>query len=137
MGFINFYSLKNKPSVKGFTIVELMVVIVIIALLTTIVAINYSAYLHDASETQVKTDLTSAASKLKTAAVDGGVYPNDGTKADLTAAGFEGSSEVTITPIAVTNPDTSFCLEGTSNKYSDITLYMTDTASEPSTTSCP
>lgn len=127
----------RKRSTAGFTIVELMVVILVIGILSTIVVINYSSYLHDAGETQVKTDLTSAASKLKAAAVDGGVYPSSGSKADLNAAGFEGNSDVTVTPIAVSAPDTSFCLKGTSDKYSDIIFYMTDTAVDPSTTACP
>ena len=132
----SFLKLRDRQS-TGFTLVELMVVILVIAILSTIVVINYSSYLHGASETQVKSDLTSAASKLKAAAVAGGVYPSSGSKADLDAAGFEGNSNVTITPIAVSAPDTSFCLKGTSNKYSDITFYMTDTAAEPSTTACP
>ncbi len=116
---------------------ELLVVVIVIGILATIAVINYSNYLHTAATSQVKTDLSSAASKLKSAAVDGGVYPSSGSKADLTAAGFEGSSDVTVTPQVVTEPDTSFCLKGISNRYSDIILYMTDTAAEPSTTSCP
>ena len=133
---LSWQSLKRN-SASGFTIIELIVVILVISILSTIVSISYGSYLHDTGETQVKTDLISAASKLKTAAVDSGVYPSSGSKADLVAAGFEGSSDVTITPIVVTAPDTSFCLSGTSNKYSDITFYITATAAEPSTTVCP
>lgn len=63
----------SRPAFQnGFTIVELLVVVVVVAILATIVVVSYNGITRTASETAVKTDATSAAKQLELAkTIDG------------------------------------------------------------------
>lgn len=59
----------------GFTIVELLVVIVVIGILAAITAISYSGVQSKAIEASLQSDLNNAAIKLKMDLIVDGVYP--------------------------------------------------------------
>jgi len=61
---------------KGFTIVELLIVIVVIGILAAIVIVAYNGVQHMATESSVKSDLNSAAKAMGVASVDTGAYPD-------------------------------------------------------------
>ena len=63
----------------GFTIVELLIVIVVIAILATIGILAYSGIRDRANDSAVKSDLNMIARKLRLYAVNDGVYPTSGT----------------------------------------------------------
>jgi general secretion pathway protein G len=66
----------RKPTEEGFTLVELMVVIVIIGLLTTIVAINVLPSLGKANAQVAKTDIATLDQAVEHYRIDNITYPS-------------------------------------------------------------
>ena len=62
---------------QGFTIVELLVVIVVIAILAAITIVSYNGIIQNASDTALKADLQQAASQVDVSAIGSGIYPSD------------------------------------------------------------
>lgn len=60
---------------QGFTIVELLIVVVVIAILAAITIVAYSGITAQAKEAALKTDLTTAAKKLNLEKVESGSFP--------------------------------------------------------------
>ena len=73
----------GRNSEKGFTLVELMVVIVIIGLLTTIVVINVMPALDKGNKTKAQTDISQLEQALEQYRLDNLTYPSatDGLRA--------------------------------------------------------
>lgn len=67
---------------RGFTIVELLIVIVVIAILAAISLVAYSGFQNRASDAAVTSDLSNLARQFNLFKVDDGSYPD--TIADLT-----------------------------------------------------
>ncbi|WP_165314454.1 FISUMP domain-containing protein [Agromyces protaetiae] len=59
----------------GFTIVELLIVIVVIAILATITVVSYNGVVNQANETAVKSDLQTLTSILELDSITSGSYP--------------------------------------------------------------
>ena len=59
----------------GFTIVELLIVIVVIAILAAITIVAYNGIQNRANDTAIQNDLKSIAQKLELYKVDNGIYP--------------------------------------------------------------
>lgn len=74
---------KNVKS-SGFTIVELLIVIVVIAILVAISIVAYTGIQERARASQASSALAQAKNKLEIYRVDNGVYP---TSANLSSAG--------------------------------------------------
>jgi prepilin-type N-terminal cleavage/methylation domain-containing protein len=69
---------------RGFTIVELLVVIAVIAILATIVIVGYGAVIGNANDGSVKSDLQKIDDAMKQAALDnGGIFPNTASEMQL------------------------------------------------------
>ncbi|MFT4259497.1 LamG-like jellyroll fold domain-containing protein [Microbacterium sp.] len=60
---------------RGFTVVELLIVIVVIAILATITAVSYRGITARATETAIKSDLQTLATQLELDAAENGEYP--------------------------------------------------------------
>jgi prepilin-type N-terminal cleavage/methylation domain-containing protein len=91
------------PSTKsGFTIVELLVVIVVIGILAAITIVSYAGISQRATVASLQSDLTNAAQQLKLYYTDHGSYPTslNGSNCPL------GSDP---------SPDTRYCLKSSSN----------------------
>lgn len=70
--------MKSMTKHKGFTIVELLIVVVIIGILAAIVVVAYNGITSQAQASSIKNDLTSAAKKLEIYKVENGSYPTTG-----------------------------------------------------------
>lgn len=90
----------------GFTIVELLIVIIVIAILATISIVAYNGIQNSASETALKSDLRNAATQLGLAYANDGVYP--GSAATL--------SKSTGTTFEYDSDGTEYCLSATSSR---------------------
>lgn len=93
---------------KGFTIIELIVVIAIIAVLAAVVMVNVTQYINKGKDAAIKSNLSS----LQTTAAD---YYNDSTKGNgdyvgLCATTAEGSIEAAI-EAATGNTSSYVCAE--------------------------
>ncbi len=70
----------NRTRQVGFTIVELLIVIVIIGILAAIVIVAYNGITSQARESAVKSDLANARKKLTLYKVDNGTFPIDASE---------------------------------------------------------
>jgi general secretion pathway protein G len=68
---------RNRTNEQGFTLAELMVVIVIIGLLTTLVAKDVMGFLSGGRRTAAVSDITQIGEALTTYAIKNGQYPED------------------------------------------------------------
>src|SRR5690606_38518994 len=68
---------------RGFTIVELLIVIVVIAILATITIISYNGITKLAKESSLKSDLRTGATALEIVRIESGKYPADQASVDL------------------------------------------------------
>ena len=70
--------MKNSRNHRGFTIVELLIVIVVIAILAAISVVAYNGIQNRANDTAVQSDLASFGKQLKLMEVDLGAPPAGG-----------------------------------------------------------
>ena len=91
-------NIKNMKKAHGFTIVELLVVIVVIGILATITIVSYAGITQKANTTKAQTNAQSAQSVAEVFNADKGYYPYYTT--DFLV------SEITKLPAAVVFDDT-------------------------------
>lgn len=93
---------------QGFTIVELLIVIVVIAILAAITIVSYNGISSKATESALKSDLNTAAKQINIAKVENGSYPSNTN--DIKTSG---DAEYTY---AAT--DSTFCLSAAKGGFS-------------------
>lgn len=91
---------------QGFTIVELLIVIVVMAVLVTISVVAYRGIQDRARASEVAAGLTQAKKKLELYKVDHGTYPTTGNLASADVNDGDVSYQYT-------SDGTSYCLTGT------------------------
>jgi prepilin-type N-terminal cleavage/methylation domain-containing protein len=92
-------SLKNKS--KGFTIVELLIVIVVIGILATLVIVTFTGIQQKARDSKRKTDINALNSHVEAYYASNGYYP---TLKDLQTASFLSTSLKGFDPSALSDP---------------------------------
>ena len=108
----------TREKTKGFTIVELLIVIVIIGILATIAAIAYNGIQKSTTASVMKQTLHSAATKMKLANAETETYLSS-FPSDLTVPDTIGIA------LTVVESEKEFCINSTSQKYADIQLSIT------------
>jgi type IV pilus assembly protein PilA len=80
---------------KGFTLIELMIVIAIIGILAAIAIPNFVSYRQRSYNSAAQSDIKNAMTTQEAYFVDNGTYTT--STALLTAAGYTASKDVTLT----------------------------------------
>ena len=86
---------------RGFTIVELLIVIVVIGILAALVIVTYNGIQQKARDTERKTDINAVASHLEAYNAQEGRYT---TLADLNSATFRAANMKGLDPAALQDP---------------------------------
>src|SRR5580698_7400255 len=92
-------SLKQKS--KGFTIVELLIVIVVIAILATLVIVTFTGIQQKARDSKRQTDIDALDSHLEAFYANNGYYP---TITDLQSSTWVSANMKGFDPTALTDP---------------------------------
>lgn len=92
-------SLKNKN--KGFTIVELLIVIVVIGILATLVIVTFTGIQQKARNSQRQTDINALDSHIEAYYAQTGNYP---TYAQLTSSTWRSANMKGLDPEALVDP---------------------------------
>lgn len=110
-------------SSRGFTIVELLVVVIVIAILAAIVTIAYNGIQTRAAQAIVKDSLANVATAMKAAAVE--ISSFDTIPSNVKIAEGVGVALTELTPPATSS--NSFCANGVHSKYTSIRYHITET----------
>jgi type IV pilus assembly protein PilA len=92
---------KNKGNQKGFTIVELLIVIVVIGILATLVLVTFTGIQKKARDSQRQTDIQAVNSQVAAFYTNYGFYP---TLADLQSSSFVSTYLKGLDPQALVDP---------------------------------
>jgi prepilin-type N-terminal cleavage/methylation domain-containing protein len=107
-------SLKNRS--KGFTIVELLIVIVVIAILATLVIVTFTGIQQKARDSQRQTDINAVDSHLEAYYAQNGYYP---TLANLQDTTWLGTNMKGLDPQALVSPKGATVLGTASSSTQD------------------
>lgn len=90
-----------KQKQAGFTIVELLIVIVVIAILAAITIVAYNGIQARAQETAVRSDLSNAGKKMQLFYTDNSRYPNSITELETVGIDISNGAYAIWTTVAV------------------------------------
>lgn len=107
-----------KKNSRGFTIVELLIVIVVIGILAALVIVTYNGIQQKARDTERKTDIKALQGQLEAYWANNAKYP---TMAQVNDATFRTTNMKGIDPAALADPKNaasqSVCAATTANCY--------------------
>jgi len=109
-------SLKNRS--KGFTIVELLIVIVVIAILATLVIVTFTGIQQKARDSQRQTDINALDSHIEAYYAQHGNYP---TVDQLNSSSWRSTNMKGLDPEALLAPNSTTAIDSTASttsKYS-------------------
>ena len=104
---------KNLHSVSGFTIIELLIVIAVLALLTAIAVPSYQGYVLKARRTEAKDLLFTTAQRLQQYYTQNDVYTTNTTTLGVSTTSENGYYTLTIAAGHTGDPDTSYAVTAT------------------------
>lgn len=102
-------SLKKKAS-QGFTIIELLIVIVVIGILAALVITTYNGIQQKARDTERKTDINAVQGQVEAYQAENGKYPclasvTSTCAADINSATFRAANMKGLDPAALADPN--------------------------------
>jgi len=113
--------LKHTIRQHGFTIVELLIVIIVIAILAAITTVAYNGIQQRAVDSAVRSGLSDAVKQLENKKTLDSAYP-----ADLAATGLQSDSLVVYQYTHTASPE-GYCLSATSPKSKTLAYHITNT----------
>ncbi len=113
---------------RGFTLVELMVSVAVLAILAGVSVVGYGKWRESVAQKEVQSDLQVAASAMEGVKNFGNGYPSSIPPA------FKGSPNVTVTYIS--GDDSSYCIRAVSNLYSYVSYYLSSSSKVLQTGGC-
>lgn len=120
--------MKRKDS--GFTLVEIMIVVAVIAILAGIIIVGYGAWRKSASENVVKSDLTVLFAKMESVRQATNQYP--------TSVPSDVQKNNTTTFTYVSGDATTYCIQGQNSGNADVYFHVTQgSQSLPQSGTCP
>lgn len=122
--------MSNKRS--GFTLVEMVIVVVVIGILVSIVILSFGAWRDRTGRTELEAELRSASSAIKNYQNFNNAYPTS-----LSVIPYSGSSNVTLT-YTLRPGGASYCLNALSKTAPSLPrMYINSTTGiAPTATSC-
>ena len=132
---------KRQPN-NGFTIIELMVVIVIIGILASITFISYGNYQKSVDVARVQSDLNAVSSAMENARNFGDGYPigDIGLSPNVLSTfkpSHDSTGHVFVTVSGGSLDGTSYCVNAVSAQDSSIQYYISNTSQGVISGSCP
>ena len=132
----SFKSLSNTPKAstasRGFTIIELLIVIVIIGILVAITAVSFGGITKQAKESALKSELKRISTSLELHKAKNGTYPTSLATAISPIANPTTNANITYAPL---NNGTSYSLTATDTSNPSISLVQTPTTTAQSASS--
>lgn len=119
--------MRKKVDLNGFTIVELLIVVVVIAILASLTIVSYNGISKRAIESSLKTDLTNTSKKIENAKTLNGSYPSSQSNADIAQSGTN-----SVTYIPRTN---GYCI--TAQATNGMSFYLLNTGGLITSGICP
>jgi len=116
---VPFLKATARSDVRGFTIVELLIVIVVIAILAAITIVGYNGIATQAKEASLKSDLGNGARQIQLAKITTNSYPADP----------DSLKKNDTTTFQYTSTETTFCLTATSSGLPGKSFYITESGS--------
>lgn len=120
---------------RGFTIVELLVVVVVIAILAAITIVSFNGIVGRARDTVLKSDLRGAATQLALDYTNDGSYPSSEAEAN-DGSGLSKSEGVSFTYV-YSEGSKSYCLEARSSMLPNTVFHISDTTGSVQEGKCP
>lgn len=111
----------RSSSESGFTLTELIVVIIVIGILASISTVSYVGWRESMIDTQLKNDLSAAVSAMENERN----FSTTGYNTFLPAS-FHSSEDVTVT-LESSSDTTTFCIKAVSDKDLTKVLYVDET----------
>jgi len=105
-------------SQRGFTIVELLIVVVVIAILAAVTIVAYNGISTRAKESSLKTELTNGVKQLQVFKIQNGAFPTD-------TSGIKKADTTTFT-YTYDNATQTFCLSAVSSLLAGKTYRITE-----------
>ena len=105
-----------RKTTSGFTIVELLIVIIVIAILAAITIVAYNGMQNRTYDTAIKADLAASIKSVELYKIDNGTYP--GSYSNLTAMKTAGYSlKATQTSYDTSTNNYLFCYDTSNDGY--------------------
>ena len=115
---------------RGFTIVELLIVIVVIGILAAIVIVAYNGVQQRARVASLQSDLVNVSKKMAIDNINNGAYAATASAVD----GGNGLPASNGTTYQYHSTGTSYCITGTNG---NVSYNISDTSTNPSQGGCP
>ncbi|MBF0274638.1 MAG: prepilin-type N-terminal cleavage/methylation domain-containing protein [Nitrospinae bacterium] len=106
---------ENSEGNKGFTLIELMIVIAIIGILASIVIPQFIEYKRKAYDASVKSDLSALATEMETYYISNSTYPT--TVSTLTNFGWSSGVSGGLTNVTISDFTATASHQSSSNTF--------------------